>query len=535
MATDVGWDFGRVEVPATATECPNMPSLMAELAKYAPGGPLDGQAGEIAMTGGDVYGRFGIDFWSFTNKLKVYGRQDGTTQVRGTVGGGNGLDRGHAFRMEGVRNVEIYNIDFNAEGQLHTSNGVQSATILGAHWAGDTTRADVFNIHMQGCRFRNSRQAGIKVDGDGGTDGVTLQQCTAMNTGLQWTAGDSEGFGEGIYCGDGNSKRAWSNITFDRCHVFNVYMGEGIEMKLNGTNGLVKDCWIHDVLIDNGGGLKFTDNDTYQAIGNSIWNIGSTPDSDTEGYGIFTTGGGTFLNNTVWNCERATVGFSRSLDSGRTSVFNHNTFAADNGSWTDIEGKTYGNADAAFYFTGNFGNSSRTHDQLVTSQNDCIVGSRNVGSYSGASWTNDQSGSFVGPTSGDADGGEGPGSGFVLSGGNARNAVGALVVAHDARGYIRVAPTDAGAYDADGIPPSPPPPFVFTSPTNGQTGFQVGANLVGTCTPGDQVEVLIETDVASPVTVVDWSAAVVVGSDFTFDPPSNLSPSTAYRARLRRP
>lgn len=493
-----------------------MASLMAELAKFAPGGTKAGQDGSIWMTG-PLFGRFGIDYWSSngTNRLRIYGNYNGSSVVNYNVGGGNGLDRNTAvIRTDGTRGVEIYNLDLDGRATLgNSTSGAQSGMIVGAHWSGDNNRADVFDLRVQGVRLRDVRQSGMKIDGDNGTDGVTVYGCTVQRTGRGHSPGSSaSGYGEGIYCGDGNSGRSYSNVTVERCEVMDVLQGEGLEGKRNGQNVLFKDNYVHDVVIHSGAGVKFEDNvpaQNYQMIGNVVHDVTVNGDSAANtGAGFMLTGGGTIKNCLAYECDRP-VEFALAKTSGVVGTLEQNTWVVPTG------------GDAAYRFGGSFGDGARTIQWDINARDNIVVGNHHSGGqWSSASFTNEHGGSFVGPTSGSSDAGDGPGTGYVLSGGSGRNAVSNVLIDDDLRGWARTNPSDAGALDADSVPPSTggglsnPTPFEIVSPAEGSADITSPVTITGTGAPG-----IYEVEVYNMTTSTDISAfgAAAVTHDAALD------------------
>ena len=507
---DVGWVAGRVAVPGGAVTCATLGAFQTELNKVRLGGANAGDSVDLHLTG-TTYAELGVRNYNCTdggNGLRIYGNADGTTVV-GYTGSGMTEANSTCFRLgsaSGLRQtntrISVYNIDFDAGGTLGTTNGAIWGVIVGGACDGDVYRGNCFEIHFQGCRVRDTRQSGTKTDGNGGTDGVTWQQCTIDTTGLQYTSGDSSGFGEGMYVGDGNTGRAWSNITIDRCEISAVLMGEGIEFKRNGGNGLITDCHIHDVTIDNGGGIKFEDNpNEYTARRNRIHDIKSNADSDASGAGIFMTGGGILENNIVWDVEAGCITVALALTAGVTGSSTHNTLHATGGL-------------SAFSWTGSFGNPSRTNDWALTSTDDIVIGTLNNGTpYTGSNVGSTVTATFVGPTTGTADAGDGHGSGFEVSSGAARNAVTPIgTVTLDLQGYVRIDPTDAGAIDADAVGASTET-FETTSPADLATDVTTPITPAGTA-PDDGATVY-QHRIYNVTTATEVVAFDAVGTTFT--------------------
>ena len=502
--------------------CATLGAFQTELNKVLLGGANAGDSVDLHLTG-TLYKEIGIRNYNCTDAgtgLRIYGNADGTTVVQfsGTTSplvSPTGMTEANSacFRLgsaSGLREtntrIEVYNIDFDGNGTLGTTNGCTWGVIVGGAYDGDPNRGNCFEVHFQGCRVRDTGQSGCKTDGNGGTDGVTWQQCTITTTGLRYTSGDSSGFGEGMYVGDGNTGRAWSNITIDRCEISAVLMGEGVEMKRNGGNGLITDCHIHDITMDNGGGIKFEDNpNEYTARRNRVHDIKTNADSDdSASNGICMTGGGILENNIVWDIESGggCVMMPHAIASGLTGSSTHNTFDATG-------------AGAAFRFTGDFGDpANRTNDWAFTSTDDIVIGTVTSGSvHAGSSTGSTVTATFVGPTSGTADAGTGHGSGFEVSSGAARNAVTPIgTVTLDIQGYTRIDPTDAGAIDADAVGPSTET-FETTNPADGATAVTTPITPSGTA-PNDGATVyqhrIYNVTTASEVVAFD-----AVGTTFT--------------------
>ena len=457
----------RVPVPAGAIQCPTEASFHATVQDYLPGGPNAGQSVNIHLNGLQ-YDRLGIESYECTDGglgMRKFGNQDGSTEIRYGNTDVTGDAHGAIFRLKnGFATGGLFNVRLNGQS---TGDGVGAiwGLILGASFDNDQNRGDVFNYVVRGVESHHVQQSTIKVDGDGGTNGVHVSYSTFRNTGI----GDAnfEGFGEGVYIGDGNTGRAYSNVIVEFCHIHDVFMGEGIEAKRNGTNVVIRYNNVHDVVIRDGGGIK---GEGYAEVyGNRIARVSTHANSTTSnGNGIQMIRGGELYNNVIWDC----TGFCLMLTTSEVQDIvyrpRHNTLIATNRSAYGIN------------FDQRGPNQCR-----VEAEHNAYEGDRDDGPPNGSTF-NDVAvglGDFVGPTSGDADSGAGFGSGYVLSGGPARNAVATLgTVTEDLRMFTRSAPTDAGAFDADALPADPTAPYATNITRWGNNGstselLQVGGTV----------------------------------------------------------
>jgi len=543
MFLPVGWDNGRVAIPAGAVDVPNMGALTSELAKYVGGGSLAGQSVDLYLSGA-LYGAIGIRNYNCTDGgtgLRLYGRQNGTTVVRFGASGSMPESQSCCLKVASAsgsrqtnRRISIYNLDFDGVGSPQTSNGAIWGTNFGSSFGSDNNRGDIFEIHIQGCRIRNVRQSGVKLDGDGGSDGATIRLCTVQGTGFQHVAGtSSDGFGEGIYLGDGSTGRGWNNFTVEQCHVFNTVQGEAIELKRAGGGvGAIRHCLVHDIEIHSGGALKTEDDSfsAYEVIGNRAFNVTSTGDSAHEGIGLFMTGGGTVENNIIWGCERSCLTFSLALDSNVSSVLRHNTLIAGSGS-------------VCYDFTGNFGNGNRVHRWSVDNEFDVTSGPLVSNQWGEADLTSRFNASFIGPTNGSADNGGGPGSGFALApGANAAvDVANGSQIGVDITGVTRTGIPDAGALERDVVVDTTPPVVTFTAPNAGQVFDQAATvEISGTAVDASGISnfgLLISRGFEPSIQYWDgasWQGLptvvpVPVAGDGSFSYLLSLSSSTTYR------
>lgn len=503
--TGVDAPGARVPVPAGAIQCPDEASFHSTVQTYLPGGANAGQSVNIHLNGLQ-YDRLGIDGYVCTDGglgMMKYGNQDGSTEIRYGNTDVTGDAHSAVFRLKnGFETGGLFNVRIDGQS---TGDGVGAiwGLIVGAAFDNDPRRGDVHNYVVRGVEVHHTQQATIKIDGDGGTDGVHVSYSTFRDTGI----GDAEfeGFGEAVYVGDGSTGRAYSNVTVEFCHVHDVFMGEGIEAKRNGTNVVIRYNWVHDVVIRDGGGIK--GEGPAEVYGNRIARVSTIPESTTSnGNGIQMQRGGELYNNVIWDCTGYCLMLTTSEFQNVVYEPRHNTLIATNQSAYGINLDNRG-----------------AHQCSVQSEHNAYEGDRDNGSTNNSTFNdvNVSLADFVGPTSVDAiDGSNGPGSGFVLAGGPARNAVATLgSVTEDLRMLQRSAPTDAGALDVDAVLG-----FEIGFPVDGSS--DVGESIVVSGSGGSGVTQFQVTDVTNTAVIADYGAIGVTydaGTDtWTADGPVTI-------------
>lgn len=445
-----GCDEGRVPVPDTAIRCSTLTDFARLVRRYFPGGDRAGRSVEIYVDGLQ-YDEAGLERYRCTDGghgMYIYGRQDGATQFRYT---GRGMKEAYSaiFRLaNGASKVSLFNLDL--EGLHSNSNrGATWGAILGGAYAQDPNRGDVSDIVMRGCRVRNVKEIGIKVDGDGNTNGVWVVYCTVDGAQV-----------EGIYAGDGATGRRYNRVFIWACEVMNTSRGEAIEAKRNADTVEIGYCHAHRIHMDSGGAIK-TERpyDVFNNIVHHVTASGSTRNGD----GIEVMGGNVHCN-IIWGVTGSCVVVLKSNVPGRVARVRHNTLDARRG-----RGAVSGNEEN---YLGN-------HATGVHSDNNIYVGHHFNGSAGGGT-LNDikvDAGDFVGPSNTEtSDAGQGPGSGYLLKSGPARNSVTRLV-SHDARGWARGSKTDAGALDSAATPPTSEVPPV--NPPANTGSHKLTVNLHG--------------------------------------------------------
>ena len=535
-----GWAAGRVAVPGGAIDCPDMTTLVTEINKVLPGGSNAGDS-VVLSASGLQYGQIGLDSYDCSDGgdgFELYFREDGASQITHNAAGSMGDAHSALFRLKnGANKVSVYNGDFVGNGSLGTSNGAIWGGAIGGSYDNDPNRGDVFDVLLRGCRFRDTRQSGVKIDGDGGTDGVTMELCTVDNTGLQYTVGSSSGFGEGVYVGDGNTGRAYSNVTVTQCEVMNVLHGEAIEGKRNGTNVVVSYNHVHDVVVDSGGAIKFEG--PYTARGNRVHAVSTNVDSDSDGSddgdGIEVVAGALIENNIVWDVTGDCVSAGRTQSASQTTTCRNNTLVPGSGHAAySVNTDTY------------FG----SNNNKVDADGNIYIGTLSAGTLNGSTFADYSAttGDFVGPTTGTADSGDGPGSGFQLLAASGAVDTGgtAATVPIDITTASRGALNDYGAIESNATPDTTPPTPAWTFPADGQF-LDTGATVTfeGTVADAggsgvDRVSVNIRNVTTSEYLDVDtglwsstsvWRNSTLNGSKTEFSQVATLQDAGSYIVR----
>ena len=416
----VGWTNGWKQPPANAIAVTSTQDFANKVAPYLVGGALDGDSADFVWPSG-TFDEIGIETYVNSDGgsgLGLWGQPNGSTLIEYT---GNGMAAANLciLRVGSPSNqflpndgITICNFDFHGRGIVGDLDaGSIWGVVVGGAFAGDPRRSNSSNVTIRGCRVREQRQQGFRFDGNGNTRDCLLEFCTSQDSGRRYQLGNGGnqggnpgaiGSGEGIYLGDGNSGRTYFNIIVRNCHVFDIRGGEGIEAKQNGNGVQIVDNYVHDVLMDNGGGIKNIANNTL-VEGNRVHRVTVNADSDSgsgNAYQLLRTT--RFYNNVGWDCD-AIVSVPTG-PAGQTIDARHNTF--------DATGTTI-----AVWKSNQDGTSTGTSLITVNSRNNVYVGDIIDGTTSNFTFADytATAADFVGPTAtGAADAGDGPGSGYCL-------------------------------------------------------------------------------------------------------------------------
>lgn len=296
-------------IPDTAIEVADTGALIAALNSLRRGQQLDGQTIDLYLSGLD-YEEFAVfDYWGATEAdwLTLWMREDGRTTVRYT-GEGMSDAAGAVVRLGTSISMPLRNIRFrntlNVDG-LSNDDGV--GAIFGFAAGGshntDPRRADLFNVDIEGPRIKNLQQWGFKFDGNGGSRNLRLAHFEISHTGFRHDPGESDGFGEGLYIGDGATGRPVVGAVVEHGWLHDIHFGEGAEVKQNCKGVKLDSLLLERVFIDNGAAIKFTSRELGNVVSRCIVDTVTVDgDSDTGApVGIQSYGGTDVIDNYVKN------------------------------------------------------------------------------------------------------------------------------------------------------------------------------------------------------------------------------------------
>ena len=292
-----------VEVPDHAIEVATSGQLIQAL-KDLRG---KGIAADLYLSGTE-YEEFGIfdyfgrgDAW-----LSLWMRTDGQTRVSFT-GEGGPLARSAVIRIGSMEQNPVSNIrfrnPFQVDGQSFDDNqGAIWGFAAGGSYDNDPARTDIRNIDIEGPQIKNLQLSGFKFDGDGGSSNLRLAHFEISHTGNRYDRGETDKtYAEGLYIGDGNTKRRIDGAIIEDGWIHHVESGEGAEVKSGCTNVVLRRLLVEDVRISDGAAIKFQSRDQSNRVESCVVRrISVNSDSATRSpVGIQSFGGTTIVDNHV--------------------------------------------------------------------------------------------------------------------------------------------------------------------------------------------------------------------------------------------
>ena len=292
-----------VEVPESAIEVANTGQLIQRLsAMQGSSLPVD------LFLSGLEYEEFGIfDYFGQGNDwMTLYCRPDGLTTVAYT-GGGHSLARSAVIRVGSMTQKPVSNIrmrnPFTVDGQSFDDNqGAIWGIAAGGSYDKDPARTDIRNIDIEGPRIKNLQLSGFKFDGDGGSSNLRLAHFEISHTGSRYDRGETDKtYAEGLYIGDGNTRRQIDGAIIEDGWIHHVESGEGAEVKSGCTNVVLRRLLVEDVRISDGAAIKFQSRDQTNRVEScDVRRISVNSDSATRSpVGIQSFGGTTIVDNHV--------------------------------------------------------------------------------------------------------------------------------------------------------------------------------------------------------------------------------------------
>ncbi len=274
---------------------------------------------------------------------------------------------------------------------------------------------------MWDCEIRNAGQELAKVLWD--SSYIYFGHCAFHDSGLQETGK----YGEAVYIGSsGGVNDETHHITAEDCEFWNL-TAEAWDVKSQGTHdtifrrNVVRDCtWPnygstkynqgmvalgqqHDGSYDYAGDLNHLVE--YNRIWNCHGHASSTAYQDVAGLMAW-AGGCTVRHNIVWDCDHSGLEFRHSYDDAEEA---NDTYTVENNT---VWGNNVQESSGGIRFETKLSSTVHDYNDNV-GDNDSIssTGTLNQSGNEMSATTAD----FVGPVTGTADAGAGPGSGFVLA------------------------------------------------------------------------------------------------------------------------
>ena len=387
------------------------------------------------------------------NKLRIFGINGGGMTYTGSSG------EGAVVKLKECNGVELHSLEL--DGESTGANGAYAIITIGARWDNDTNRGNNFNSVVSHCTAHHSRQALIKCDGDGASSDTAITWNYLHHSGM--SGGTGEGYGEGVYIGDGNTKRSHDSVLVEGNRMEDINDGEAINQKENCTGVTIRYNSIDGVTIDSGGVITVEDDSTI--YGNRMTNGTKVTNGNDEADAFEVVHGNVDIyNNICWDLSGSGVSLVRTDNPGTVTVRN-NLF--------DVTRSLY---------RINVENYAGSLNQSMTATDNLVLGASNVtGTPNGSTYADRvvTSSDFIGPVTGQADAGDGIGSGFELASGSAAigsasgSAPGKDAQDLDRDGSPDQGPLEHGASSADTTSPDStvnPIPSVTTGKVTTVTG-----------------------------------------------------------------
>lgn len=296
-----------VDIPDTAIEVATMADLTRILDQIET--RQSSERFDLFLSGLE-YEEFGI--FDYTggaagNWLSLYFRPDGRTTI-GYTGQGHRRARSAVVRIGSLTGTPVSNVrmrnPFVVDGRsTDDDEGAIFGFAAGGSFDRDPSRTNLTNVDIEGPAIRNLQQWGFKFDGDGGSRNLRLAHFEISDTGTRHDPGESDGFGEGLYIGDGNTGRPITDALIELGWLHDINFGEGAEVKQGCRRVVLSKLLLERVLIDNGAAIKVTSRLPGNAVADCVVDgVSVTSDSDT-GFpvGIQTFGGCEVVRNHVAN------------------------------------------------------------------------------------------------------------------------------------------------------------------------------------------------------------------------------------------
>ncbi len=272
------------------------------------------------------------------------------------------------------------------------NNSAQQGLNIGGY--GFPNKGMAHHITLRNLTVKGSYNAGIKIGVH--SHNIIIERCKIYNIGLNRT------FGEGIYIGEGNDYTDGANdIIIKDNEIYNTN-AEAIDIKIPSYNILIENNYIHNINVNSQGAIvvalnsNFVKYDANVVIRDNI--IHNVTTRKYDGNAIVVASGNTWIyDNTIWDIHSYAIDVYQDFNNPKSK----NVYIWNNIIWSKYlprfnVGRTY---------IGDIGPGGYLAD--VDEKNNIYPEKRKDNYH-----LNDSD--FIGPIDGNADAGDGPGSGFKL-------------------------------------------------------------------------------------------------------------------------
>lgn len=325
------------------------------------------------------------------------------------------------IHLGGNTHLNILGIDVFGGNQPIMTQNVVTGISNSSGGSANLATGDVSNILISHNRVHDFRLSAIQIGGPmDGSNHIKIGCNEIYNTGMDTINLDGKLLGEGVYIGNGQSVDAEMHDI--EIYGNNMYAigSEAVDIKAKSYNITIRDNLIHDFDPAWTGAIALGVNQVdyqdgnYLVEGNYIWNISTYSPRPGNANGIVPGHGTTTIrNNVIWNIDDEAISF---YERDTTGDYGIGFGSADNRTVNIHNNTMFNCGDACIgehpiqatnplypsirLAINNIGDSNNPEDEIVIQSSANYIATAS---------------DFIGPVTGTADAGFGPGSGLALS------------------------------------------------------------------------------------------------------------------------